>query len=294
MQLKKAVITAAGQNQRRLPLQTLIDRDGVTRTVLAIAVNEILSADIEEICIVVWPGDEAVFAQAVPEFASSLRFVPQTEPRGYGHALYCAREFTRDEPFLHLVSDHLHVRQGRGCAAEVVSVASAEGCSVSAVRATHERSISSFGVVGGQPLPRRQNLFTVTNVLEKPTPTEAEQRLVASGLRAGYYLAFFGLHVLTPLVLDTLGSMLRDGTVQRPVLSHALAAVAQKERYLALQVDSERYDLGTPYGLLASQLALALSGRDRDEVLTLIVNLLASERQRATVEPLAAEGSAAR
>jgi UTP--glucose-1-phosphate uridylyltransferase len=293
MQIKKAVITAAGESQRRLPLQTVIDRDGVTRTVLAIAVNEILNADIEEICIVVWPGDETAFSQAVPKSGGSVRFIAQPEPRGYGHALYCAREFTRDEPFLHLVSDHLHVGNGRGCAAEVVSVAAAEACSVSAVRATHERSISSFGVVGGQPITRRQNLYTVTNVLEKPTPTEAEQRLIAPGLRAGYYLAFFGLHVLTPIVLDTLGAVLKDESVQRPVLSHALAALAQKERYLALQVDAERYDLGAPYGLLAAQLALALSGRDRDEVLTLIVNLLAAERLRLSSD-VTMEGAAVR
>jgi UTP--glucose-1-phosphate uridylyltransferase len=108
----------------------------------------------------------------------------------------------------------------------------------------------------------------------------AEQNLIVSGLRAGHYLAFFGMHVLTASVLEVLGDML--GTADRPAvtLSEALAVVAKKEKYIALQVNAERYDLGATYGLLSSQIALALSGKDRDEVLYLLVNLLANDQLR--------------
>ena len=50
-----------------------------------------------------------------------------------------------------------------------------------------------------------QDLYRIDTVIEKPTPTEAEQRLVVPGLRAGHYLCFFGMHVLTPTVMDFLG-----------------------------------------------------------------------------------------
>ena len=279
MKIRKAVITAAGERQRRLPLQSLVDRDGVTRTVLAMLVNEVLRADIEEVCIVVWPGDEAAYADAVQEHRGLLRFAAQPEARGYGHALWCAREFTGSDPFLHLVGDHLYVSSNDAGAADIVFRATAEGCCVSAVRATHERLLTYFGAVGGQPVAGQPGLYRVDTVLEKPTPTIAEQHLIVPGLRAGHYLAFFGMHVLSPTVLDIIGNLLRnvDGRV---LLSDALKILAAKERYLALQVQAERHDLGATYGLLASQLALAFSGRDRDEVKSMLIGLLAAEQSR--------------
>ncbi|MGC8782517.1 MAG: sugar phosphate nucleotidyltransferase, partial [Anaerolineae bacterium] len=78
MKITRAVITAAGPNQRTLPLQTLIDRDGAAKPVLRIIVEEVLSAGIEEICVVVCPGDETAYADAVGEHAGRLTFVQQT------------------------------------------------------------------------------------------------------------------------------------------------------------------------------------------------------------------------
>jgi UTP--glucose-1-phosphate uridylyltransferase len=281
MRITKAVITAAGKRQHHLPLQTVVDADGKSRTVLAILINEILSARIEQVCVVVRPGDESAYREAVPDHRGVLRFVEQRQPRGYGDALWQARDFTGSDPFLHLVGDHLYVGGNNGqCAVELTRLAEAEACCVSAVRATHESLLTSFGVVGGQPVPRRPALFRVKSVIEKPTPTVAEQNLIVSGLRAAHYLAFFGMHVLTASVLEVLGKLLEAGSERSVTLSDALAVVAKKEKYMALQVNAERYDLGSTYGLLSSQIALALSGKDRDEVLFLLVNLLANDQLR--------------
>jgi UTP--glucose-1-phosphate uridylyltransferase len=94
------------------------------------------------------------------------------------------------------------------------------------------------------------------------------------GLRAGHYLCFFGMHVLTPTIFDLLASLGDAGNRQ---LSPALAALAGRERYLAHEVQGNRYNLGVTYGLLAAQLALALSGRHRADVLAQIVELLARQ-----------------
>lgn len=277
MEIKRAVITAAGRGQRTLPLQTLIDRDGVAKSVLTIIIEEALRAKIEEICLVVRPGDEAAYAEVAGDHAGRLHFVQQVEPRGYGHAVYCARDFVGQQPFLHLVGDHLYVsRTQEGCAEQLVRVAAAEASAVSAVQATRENLLPYYGVVGGQRLPGRKRLYQIETVIEKPTPTEAEQRLVMPGLRAGYYLAFFGIHVLTPTVMDILDRQLAaagdDGQLW---LSTALAELAQQEQYLGLEKNDWRYDVGARYGLLIAQLALALSGRDRDQVLTRLLELLA-------------------
>ena len=69
MEIKKAIITAAGQAQRNLPLQTLVDRDGKTKTALTILIEEILSAGIEEICVVVCPGDQQALGLIFSRFS---------------------------------------------------------------------------------------------------------------------------------------------------------------------------------------------------------------------------------
>jgi UTP--glucose-1-phosphate uridylyltransferase len=163
------------------------------------------------------------------------------------------------------------------CARQLVEIAAAEHAAVSAVQATHESKLPYYGAVGGRLISGRRGLYQVTEVLEKPTPTEAEQRLVVPGLRAGYYLCFFGLHVLTPAVFALLeAEQARLAPGERLQLSPALAALARQEKYLAAELVGRRYDLGARYGLLTAQLALALEGRDREEVLSLLVELLAS------------------
>jgi UTP--glucose-1-phosphate uridylyltransferase len=268
MKIRKAVITAAGRSQRSLPLQTLIDRDGVEKHVLRIIVEEALRADVEEIAMVVSPGDEAAYARVAGDHAGRLLFIPQPEPLGYGHAVLCARAFVGQEPFLHLVGDHLYIsRTDKGCAQRLVEVATAQACAVSAVQATRENQLTRFGAVGGQRVAGSPDLYRVETVIEKPTPTEAEQRLVVPGMRAGHYLCFFGMHVLTPTVMEFLGP--------GRGLSDALAEVARREQYLALEFQDRRYDIGVRYGVLNAQLALALSGCQRDEVLSQLLELLA-------------------
>lgn len=284
MKLRKAVITAAGPDHA-LPLQRLVDRTGVEKTALQLILEEVGQAGIEEICIVIRPGDREAYYDAAGSFASRLVFVEQNQPRGYGDALFRALDFVGRESFLHLVGDHLYVSgRDKGCASQLVEAAEHERCTVSAVQPTRESNLAFFGAIGGKRIPRRNQMYEVTSVLEKPTPTEAEQKLMVAGLRAGYYLCMFGMHVLSPSVMILLGEALeqfRDG--QSVSLTAALAILAGRERYLAFQVNGTRYNIGVKYGLLIAQLALALSGEGRDRVLTELLQMLAE--RSPTISP---------
>ncbi len=216
MHITKAVITAAGRSQRTLPLQMLIDRDGAEKSVLAILIEEAMSAGVNEIAVVVAPGDEKPYAEVVGDHAGRLHFIPQSEPRGYGHAIYCAKDFVAGDPFLHLVGDHLYVsRNHKTCAQQLVEIAQAEQCSVSTVQATREHLLPYYGAVGGKRVPGRKDLYEIDTVIEKPTPTTAELRLIVPGLRAGHYLCFFGMHVLTPTVMEILEAQISESADQR-------------------------------------------------------------------------------
>jgi len=272
----KAVITAAGKNQRSLPLQTLIDRDGVSKSALAILADEITAAGVTEIAVIVHPGDEAAYATAAGPLARRMRFIRQEAPLGYGHAVRCAADFTAEESFLLMVGDHLYTSRAReSCTAQLLAIAASMKCAVSAVQATHESKLPFYGSIGGRRVQGVDRLYEIETVIEKPTPTEAEQKLVVPGLRAGHYLCFFGMHVLTPSVMESLDRLLADGPAD---LSAALSENARRERYLAYEVEGRRHDLDLHYGLLTTQLALALSGKNRDEVLTLLVEQLAQSQ----------------
>lgn len=284
MRFRKAVITAAGADQRALPLQTLIDRDGTEKSVLAILIEQALAAKVEEICVVVWPGDQENYLRAAGSHANMVRFVPQPEPIGYAHAVYCARSFVGSDPFLHMVGDHLYVSAGKPSAQQVAEMAQAEECSVSGVQPTRESQLQYYGAVGGHRLPGRPSLYRIETVIEKPTPTEAEQRLVVSGIRAGYYLCFFGIHAFTPTLMDLLEQAFHGRPAAGVTLSSVLAELARREQYLAVEETGRRYNLGAHYGLLTSQLALALHGRDRAEVLAQIVELLADRESEAGID----------
>lgn len=287
MKITKAVITAASRDQRTLPLQTLVDRDGHQKSVLQIIVSEARGAGIDDICIVVCPGDEAAYRAAAGEGASQLHFVSQSEPLGYGHAVHCAHEFTDNEPFLHMVGDHVYLSTvAIGCAKQVVEAGATHSCAVSGVQPTRENLLPFFGTVGGARVRGTKDLYTVERVVEKPTPTEAEQTLLVPGLRTGHYLCFFGIHVLTPTVMELLHRRVHEldsshmsthaGSERRSIaLSPVLTELARHERYLALETQGRRYPVDARYGLFNAQLALALSGQDRDEVLSGLCELLA-------------------
>jgi len=148
------------------------------------------------------------------------------------------------------------------------------------VQATHESKLPFYGAVGGHLVNAAHRAYQIESVLEKPTPTEAEQKLIVPGLRAGYYLCFFGMHVLTPVVQKILGELFASGTA-KVNFRQALAKLAESERYLAAELAGRRYDFGVKFGLLTAQLALSLSGADRDEVLGHLIELMATKLRAA-------------
>jgi UTP--glucose-1-phosphate uridylyltransferase len=264
MLIKKALITVAGPDQRNLALQTLVDRDGMRKTVLEILINEVQQAGIEEIGIVIQSSDLEVYKSIVNN-DSQIQFILQDKPRGYGYAILCGASFIGNDYFLHLVGDHLYVnRSEKPCAKHIVEIAVKNKSSVSAVTSTRESLIPNYGTVGGHRIHPTNDLYQIDKVIEKPTPTLAEQKLIIHGLRAGHYLCFLGMHVLSPIIMELLQQKSDETGDSRFGLSEALNELATKEQYLALEKNDLRFDIGSTYGLLKAQLALGLNGIDRD------------------------------
>lgn len=287
MSILKAVITAAAPDQKQLPLQSLVDQQGKTKTALQLIADEAVTAGVEEIAVIICPGEQDNYIKAAGEHASRLTFIAQDNPRGYGDALLRARDFVGDDRFLHLVSDHVYLSQHpRGYAGQLIDIATAENCAVSTVQPTRENLLPFFGTVGATRLANRQKLYEIKSVMEKPTPTQAEQHLIVAGLRASHYLCLSGMHILTPTIMNLLEKEMRSAEPDNNIaLSPALEELAKSERYLATEVDGGRYNIGVQYGLLKAQVALALSGKDRDEILTELLNLVAESKSNSRQTP---------
>ena len=278
MKIHKAVITAAGPDQRQLPLQSIVSATGESKTAIELLLDEIFEAGIRNAALIVAPGQTEAFRAAVGSHLPQIEFIEQAEPLGYGHAVLCAKDFTGDEAFLLLVGDHLYLSNGgTSCVRQLLETATREKCSVSAVQATCEGKLPYYGAVSGKNIPGSRDLYQIENILEKPTPTVAEQELITPGLRQGHYLCFFGMHVLTATTMRLLEEALETSGKSLP-LTPSLAAAARSERHLAFEIAGQRYNIGEAYGLLRAQLAMALAGPQRDEILTMLVELLATSR----------------
>jgi UTP--glucose-1-phosphate uridylyltransferase len=271
MKIRKAVITAAGPDQRHLPLQAVTGHSGTSRTALQVLLDEVFAAGIDSAAVVVAAGDTEVYRKAAGPHGDQVRFIEQQKPAGYGNAICQAAAFIDGEPFLLMVSDHLYLsRTDHSCVSQLLKAAESNSCSVSAVQATHESKLPLYGAVGGRKVPQVAGLYEITNVIEKPSPTLAEQHLTVPGLRAAQYLCFFGMHALSARFTGLLSSS------DSQSVSETLRDLAEAERYLAYEIEGQRFNLDEDNGLLIAQLALALNSSHRDSVLTSLIELLAN------------------
>ena len=282
----KAVITAANPQHRNLPVQSLSDPNGAAVPLLSLHLRDLDAAGIHEVAIIHHPDDGELYREAAGSYAQHLAMIPQDKPRGFGDAVLRARPFTGKDPFVLLVCDHLFLSHlgGKNCVRQLMDLFEQVNGSVSAVQPTHESQVTRFGVVAGEPDGQHSGVYKVREVREKPTPTEAELHMRVPGNRAGYYLGFFGIHVLEAEIFDQLEQHAAD-TGASLGLSPALNAVAGKGHLHAALLEGSRFDLEAEYGLLQAQLAMALSGPNREMVLAHLVRVLAETESTGGTTP---------
>lgn len=274
----KAVITAASPQHRNLPVQTLSDPEGRAVPLLSLHLRDLEAAGITEVAVVHHPGDGELYRTAVSNGQQRLTMIPQDNPRGFGDAVLRAREFVGKETFVLLVCDHLFLSHDSelSCVAQLVKLHDRLQSPISAVQSTHESQVTQFGVVSGEPVGQQPGIYKVREVREKPTPTEAELHMRVPGHRSGYYLGFFGIHVLDREIFDQLEALAaEEGSIG---LSPALNGLARRGHLHAALLEGNRFDLEAQYGLLHAELAMALAGPNREMVLADLIRVLAESK----------------
>lgn len=315
--VRKAVITAAGRGTRQYPASSavqkemfpLVDRDGLTKPVIQIIGEEALESGIEELCLVTPPGEESLYreyfrrldadmvrsfrghdwaiqqSEKLAAFGERLHFVEQATPEGFGHAVYQARSFVGDEPFLLLLGDHVYISDtGERCARQLIRAYEEHDVEVvTGVQLTLERLLHLFGTIRGRPIDPARGLYAAELIVEKPSVELARERLATPGLPAGNYLAHFGMHVFSPRIFAALEYLIRNDLREKNEFQLTAAQELlrqQTDRYWCLVTQGQRYDTGIPYGLMETQLALALGGVHRAEICEAIARILAMQVRR--------------
>ena len=316
--VRKAVITAAGRGTRQYPASSavqkemfpLVDADGLTKPIIQIIGEEAINAGVEQVCIVTQPGEEAQYRQyfkrmseetldafkgkqwaieageKLQDFGQRLSFVSQDSPEGYGHAVYQARDFIGDEPFLLMLGDHIYIpANATHCATQLIEHYRGAGmAAMSAVQVTPSRLLHLFGALRGVPLDVHGRRYRVEAIVEKPDEAYAAEHLRTPGLPPGQYLCHFGMHVFPPAIFDALAYHIRNDIRQKGEIQLTSAQEYMRMRLLgrddgygACTIEGQRFDTGIPYGLMESQLALALAGRHRPQIVEAIARLLAEQ-----------------
>jgi UTP--glucose-1-phosphate uridylyltransferase len=312
--VRKAVITAAGRGTRQYPASTavqkemfpLVDRDGLTKPVIQIIGEEAIDSGIEQICIITAPGEEKQYrdyfrrlddqmakafrgkdwaileSEKLGAFGERLSFAEQHTPEGFGHAVYQAKEFVGDDPFLLLLGDHIYISDIKDrCARQLIRVYEHYMLEViTGVQPTIERLLHLFGVVAGQPIDANKGIYKAERIVEKPAIELAREKLVTPGLPAGNYLAHFGMHVFSPRIFDSLEYLIKNNIREKNEIQLTAAQEHLRQntdKYWCLITQGQRYDTGIPYGLMETQLALALNGIHRTEICEAIARILAMQ-----------------
>ncbi len=268
----KALIPMAGRGHATVPLQTLTGVDGKTITVIEHQVAELLAAGIQEICLVVSEVARALVAPVLARFAGQISYVGQKDPKGFGHALWCAREWTGGQPVVVQVCDHVFLSStSNSCVQQMTEEWNLRGASICAIQRLRESEVPRVGVVSGTRLEGDSRSFLLQAFLEKPSVTKAELLPHVSGLSSSQYLCSAGIFILSPAFFDILDEFRDSENGSLQWLAPALTELMKRESFYGLEFQGRRINLEEPLGLVRAQIAMGLNSPDRGRLLALML-----------------------
>ena len=269
MKVRKAVIPAAGLGTRMLPATKTVPKEMlpmVDKPVIQYIIEEAVASGIEDILVVTNRAKSAMddYFDYYPELETRLNqagkekelievrraadlanifYVRQKETKGLGHAIWRAKRFVGDEPFAVLLGDDI-MRAKKPVTLQLVEAAEKYGASAVGVQKVSTQAISKYSSVKISPLEER--IFSVSDMNEKPSPTE---------MFSNY--AILGRYVLTPAIFDILEN-LKPGYGGEIQLTDGLRELCQRDQMVAVDFEGRRYDTGNLNGFLEATLDFAL------------------------------------
>jgi UTP--glucose-1-phosphate uridylyltransferase len=273
MEVKKAIIPAAGLGTRFLPATKAMPKEMlpiIDKPTIQYIVEEAVASGIEDIIIVTGKGKRAIedhFDHAF-ELEETLRlkekvellekvrvsstlvdihYIRQKEPKGLGHAVWCARKFIGNEPFAVLLGDDI-VHSEKPCLYQLIEEYDKRQGSILGVQRVPSTETSRYGIVEGSLIDDR--LYKVKGLVEKPEPGTAPSDV-----------AILGRYILTPRIFQLLGD-LSPGSGGEIQLTDAINKLLAEEAVYACDFEGDRYDVGEKLGFIKTTISYAM--RDKE------------------------------
>ncbi len=281
--IRKAVIPVAGFGTRLYPATRtmkkdffpIVDKDGKVKPVILILLEELVNSGIEEICLILGSEQEREeyrryfetrladehfdklkvedqnYERHILEIGKRLRYVYQTEKRGFGHAVSLAANFAVNEPVLLLLGDTIYrSHKNKPCALQLMEAYEKYNKAMVSIHPIPLKDVSYYGIMSGYWENREETVMNITQFCEKPKVSYAEDHLAVKmhDDEKGYY-SVFGQYVLTPEVFEQLKKNITDGVVSERgevELTTALEQVRVKYGLIGVQLDGEMFDMGIP------------------------------------------------
>lgn len=276
MKIRKAIIPAAGLGTRFLPATKAMPKEMlpiVDKPTIQYIVEEAVASGIEDIIIVTGKGKRAIEDHFDYSFElehnleskgkwdllnevrkssemADIHYIRQKEPKGLGHAIWCARKFIGNEPFAVLLGDDI-VEAKVPCLKQMIDVYEQYQSSVVGVQPVPWNEVSRYGIVDGLSIGER--VYQANRLVEKPQEDIAPSNL-----------AILGRYILTPQIFDLLGEQ-HEGVNGEIQLTDAISRLGELERILAYHFEGQRHDVGEKLGFIETTIHYALQHRELRE-----------------------------
>ncbi|NMH75285.1 UTP--glucose-1-phosphate uridylyltransferase GalU [Bacillus sp. RO2] len=291
MKVRKAIIPAAGLGTRFLPATKAMPKEMlpiVDKPTIQYIVEEAINAGIEDILIVTGKGKRAIedhfdnsfeleqnlLSKGKVELLNEVQkpsnvdihYIRQKEPKGLGHAIWCARKFIGNEPFAVLLGDDI-VQSETPCLKQMIVQFDRFRSSMLGVQSVNPDEVSRYGIVDGKEISKQ--LYTINALVEKPAMDEAPSNI-----------AIMGRYILTPRIFDILQNQTpgAGGEIQ---LTDAIATLNQFEAVYAYEFEGKRYDVGEKLGFIETTIEFALQ---HDELKYPLLDFLSKVMNRETIK----------
>ncbi|SCW52213.1 UTP--glucose-1-phosphate uridylyltransferase [Paenibacillus tianmuensis] len=287
--VKKAIIPAAGLGTRFLPATKAMPKEMlpiIDKPTIQYIVEEAVQSGIEDIIIVTGKGKRAIedHFDHVHELEHNLHqkgkydlleeirrsskvelhFIRQKEPKGLGHAVWCARKFVGDEPFAVLLGDDI-VTAKKPCLQQLIEQYEQTRTSVIGVQPVADDETNRYGII--DPLQKQDRLYQVRTFVEKPPLGTAPSNL-----------AIMGRYILSPEIFEIL-SVQEQGAGGEVQLTDAIEKLNELQQVYAYHFEGTRHDVGEKLGFILTTLQFALQSRElREPVLHAIKETIANQK----------------
>ena len=268
--IRKAIILAAGLGTRFLPATKAQPKEMlpiVDKPTLQYIIEEAIESGIEEILIITGRNKKSIedhFDRSVElelelehkgkvemlEMVKSIsnmvdiHFIRQKEPKGLGHAIYCAKSFVGNEPFAVMLGDDIVYNEGKPCLRQLMDCYDEYKTSVLGVQTVPDGDVDKYGIVDG--LKIEGNVTKVKGLVEKPSVDEAPSNM-----------AILGRYIITPSIFEIL-ERTKPGKGGEIQLTDALLELMSEEAIYAYNFEGRRYDVGDKLGFLEATVEYAL------------------------------------